>query len=378
MKTDMKLRSGATIRRLTREQAAAKNYLTRETLVQMHLIPGGEPVAYFCAESDTETPSDVVFFFHPEHVQEAPPELWYFPEARTDSMTLPSGSVINRLSIKRAAACGYYTRERLEQMNYKPVEEPVAFTYRNDKSVIYFYDKRTCDRVPLPCIRCGKGVRFRKKLCMDCYAKELEQLCIEDDIKRNTHYHMSRERVLFFDLELTGFYDHDEILSISIVDGHGKTIMNTLVKPEHTKKWKRTEKVHGITPDMVADAPLLKELIPEIKEIFAEADNIIAYGVSTDYSHIKYIYDTEEEREELHSKVRCCANEFVRYAHTHRPDVQHASLTDAMACLEIDWAGVAHTSMADTFACRDVWERLFPYYYDDPVPAGIGADTVAD
>ena len=378
MSNTMKLRSGATIRHLTREQAAAKNYLTRETLVQMHLIPGGEPVAYFCADTAAETPTDVVFFFHPEHVQEAPPELWYFPEARTDSMTLPSGSVINRLSIKRAAACGYYTRERLEQMNYKPVEEPVAFTYRNDKSVIYFYDKRTCDRVPLPCIRCGKGVRFRKKLCMDCYAKELEQLCIEDDIKRNTHYHMSRERVLFFDLELTGFYDHDEILSISIVDGNGKTIMNTLVKPEHTKKWKRTEKVHGITPDMVADAPLLKELIPEIKEIFAEADNIIAYGVSTDYSHIKYIYETEEEREELHSKVRCCANEFVRYAHTHRPDIQHASLTDAMACLEIDWAGVAHTSMADTFACRDVWERLFPYYYDDPVPAGVGAETVAD
>ena len=50
----MKLRSGATIRRLTREQAAAKNYLTRETLAQMHLIPGGEPVAYFCAESDAE------------------------------------------------------------------------------------------------------------------------------------------------------------------------------------------------------------------------------------------------------------------------------------------------------------------------------------
>lgn len=171
-------------------------------------------------------------------------------------------------------------------------------------------------------------------------------------------------RLYAFDLELTGFYDHDEILSISIVDGNGKTVMNTLVKPEHTKKWKRTEKVHGITPDMVADAPLLKELIPEIKEIFENADRLIAYGVSTDYSHIKYIYDTEEEREALHEKVRCCANEFVHYAHTHRPDVLHASLTDAMACLEIDWNGIAHTSMADTIACRDVWERLFPYYYD--------------
>jgi xylulokinase len=70
----------------------------------------------------------------------------------------------------------------------------------------------------------------------------------------------------------------------------------------------------GGTPDMVAESPTLKELIPEIKRIFEGAENIIAYGVSTDYSHIKYIYDTEEEREELRSKVRCCANEFVRYA----------------------------------------------------------------
>ena len=376
MKEVLKLRSGATIRRITREQAEAKKYLTREVLAQMHLIPGGEPVAFACdddaailtaAPEEGVTPdadSGVVYFFNPEQVMEAPPELWYFPDAKTDTMTLPSGSVISRMSIKRAASCGYYTRERLSQMNYKPVEEPVAFTYRPDKSVIYFYDKRTADRIPLPCIKCGKGIRYRKKLCEACYEKELRQLCIEDDIKRNTHYHMSRERVLFFDLELTGFYDHDEILSISIVDGNGKTVMNTLVKPEHTKKWKRTEKVHGITPDMVADAPLLKELIPEIKEIFENADRLIAYGVSTDYSHIKYIYDTEEEREALHKKVRCCANEFVHYAHTHRPDVQHASLTDAMACLEIDWNGIAHTSMADTIACRDVWERLFPYYYD--------------
>ena len=115
---------------------------------------------------DYNEDGSVMYYFDPETVVGADPELWYFPDARTDTMTLPSGSSINRLSIKRAAACGYYTRERLDQMNYKPVEEPVAFTYRTDKSVIYFYDKRTCDRVPLPCIRCGKGVRFRKKLCI--------------------------------------------------------------------------------------------------------------------------------------------------------------------------------------------------------------------
>lgn len=380
LKEVLKLRSGASIKRITQEQAQAKSYLTREVLAQMHLIPGGEPVAFACddkvaqllthTEADgedaaacTEAGQGVTFFFHPEQVMEAPPELWYFPDAKSDTMTLPSGSTITRMSIKRAASCGYYTRERLSQMNYKPIEEPVAFTYRPDRSVIWFYDKRTADRVPLPCIRCGKGVRFRKKLCEACYAKELEQMCIEDDIKRNTRYHMSRERVLFFDLELTGFYDHDEILSISIVDGNGKTVMNTLVKPEHTKKWKRTEKVHGITPDMVADAPSLKQLIPQIKDIFENADRLIAYGVSTDYSHIKYIYATAAEREALHDKTRCCANEFVRYIHEHCPDVVHASLVDAMETMGIAWDGIPHTSIADTIACQKVWDALFPHYY---------------
>ena len=41
---------------------------------------------------------------------------------------------------------------------------------------------------------------------------------------------MKRERVLFFDLELTGVYDHDEILSISITDGTGKVCDFTLAE----------------------------------------------------------------------------------------------------------------------------------------------------
>jgi DNA polymerase III epsilon subunit-like protein len=141
--------------------------------------------------------------------------------------------------------------------------------------------------------------------------------------------------------------------------------MDTLVRPVHTKKWKRTEKIHGITPEMVKDAQTLEELTPRIKEIFAGADNLIAYGVSTDYSHIKYIYATEKERKALHDKIRCCANEFVRYIHEHRPDIEHASLTDAMACFGIEWDGVAHTSIADTIGCMKVWETLFPHYYEN-------------
>jgi len=358
LKTEMKLRSGAVIHDVTKKEAESRDYLTRSVLTQMHLMPNAEPVAF--GKNDD---GSLIYYYDPSKVVEAPPEMWYYPDAKNEEMTLETGTVITRMNVKRAAAFGYYTKERLTQMHYDIVEEPVAYSYKKDKSIVYFYDKKTAIRQPLMCARCGKAPRYRKKLCEDCYREEMAILRIEGDKYRAAEYNMDRARVLFFDLELTGFYDHDEIISISIVDGYGELIMDTLVRPVHTKKWKKTEKIHGITPEMTADAPTLTELTPRIKEIFANADAIIAYGVSTDYSHIKYIYDTAEERELLHRKVRCCANEFVRYAHECRPDVVHASLTDAMECLEIEWDGTAHTSIADTIACRHVWEKLFPNYY---------------
>ncbi len=354
----MKLRSGAVIPQVSREEADKKHYLTRAVLTQMHLMPGGDPSAFDKAEDGS-----LIYYFDPARVVEAPPEQWYFPRSRKENRVLDSGTVIERMSIKRAASCGYYTRERLAQMHYEVIEEPVAFTVKGDGNTVYFYDKRMALRLPLSCVKCGKDIRYRRKLCKKCYEEDLAIRREEGDMHRNAFYSMDRKRVLFFDLELTGVYNHDEIISISIVDGEGKVIMDTLVKPAHKKKWKNTEKIHGITPEMVSDAPLLDELIPEIKAIFAEADNLIAYGVSTDYSHIKYIYDTEEEREWLKDKTRCCANEFVRYAHEHLPELAHASLTDAMAALDVAWDGIAHTSIADTIGCMKVWGRLFPNYY---------------
>jgi DNA polymerase III epsilon subunit-like protein len=116
---------------------------------------------------------------------------------------------------------------------------------------------------------------------------------------------------------------------------------------------------------MVTDSPTLEEITPRIKEIFANADVLIAYGISTDYSHIKNIYETEREREALRKKTRCAANEFVRFQSEHYPDMVHASLSDAMERLEIPWDGVAHTSIADTIGCAKVWEKLFPNYYEN-------------
>ena len=360
MKNEMMLRSGVKIKQVGSVEANEKNYLTRQTLSKMHLMPSGDPVAY-----DIAPDGHIIYYFDPSRVVEAPPENWYFPNARHDTMTLESGSVIERMSVKNAAASGYYTEDRLARMHYEVVEEPVAYTLKADKSVLYFYDKKTAKRLPLKCAKCGKDFRYKKKLCLACYEKEMEIKRREGDAHRNAAYGMARKKVLFFDLELTGFYDHDEILSVTIVDATGNLIMDTLVRPVKKKKWKNTEKIHGITPEMVVDSPTMEELVPCIREIFDNAENVIAYGVSTDYSHIKYIYEEGAERDKFRDKIRCCANEFVRYIHEHRPDVVHASLTDAMSCFGIEWDGVPHSSTADTIACMKVWQVLFPNYYKD-------------
>lgn len=402
MKEIVTLRSGVKIPRVKKKDVDSGKYITRSALMQMHLSPKGDPVAFDRNEDGT-----LIYYFDPARVTETPPELWYRPIDDTsyenpyersyegedkggespkreerprhsdedEELTLESGSVIYRMSTRRAASYGYYSKERLAQMMYETAEEPVAFSRKGDGTVIYFYDKRTANRLPLLCVKCGKDVRFRRKLCKACYEEDLAERRAEGDAHRSAYYGMDPARVLFFDLELTGVYSHDEIISISIVDGYGKLIMDTLIKPVHTKRWKRTEKIHGITPAMVQDAPTLSELTPKIKEIFENADNLIAYGVSTDYSHIKNIYATEKEQLALHDKVRCCANEFVRFTHEHRPDVNHAALVDAMECFGVEWEGIPHSSVADTLGCCHVWNKLFPRYYIGQENASLDVPT---
>ncbi len=379
METTIDMVEGLNIPRVTAEEADRRRYLSQALLDRMHLSPVGDPVAYDVAED-----GQVTYYFDPAKVTETPPEKWYrgtvkkpddteedgaeapvAPRPLREPMTLPSGTVIEKMGAKRAASFGYYTEERLGQLNYDVGSEPAAYNTKADGTVVYFYDKRVAIRRPLKCVVCGQDVRYKRKMCRACFEKDLAVRRAEGDAYRAKPRHMDRRRVLFFDLELTGVYDHDEIISVSICDGTGETLMDTLVKPRHKKKWNRTEKIHGISPAMVQDSPYLDDLVPRIKALFANADNIVAFGVSTDYSHIKYIYETEREQEELHKKVRCCAIEFVRFQNEHYPDNNHASLIDAMETLGIAWDGIPHSSMADTIACMKVWEALFPHYYED-------------
>lgn len=69
---------------------------------------------------------------------------------------------------------------------------------------------------------------------------------------------------IFLDTETTGFKNWDEIVEIAIVDQDGNTLLDSLVKPGR-KIPPDAMAIHGITEDMVADAPTWTELWPQVQ-----------------------------------------------------------------------------------------------------------------
>ena len=209
--------------------AARRHLLSEDSLRRMRLLPIAPPVARTAEGSGTFT-----YYFDPNKVKEAPANYKYGKRLSdpvlADKPHAPAGEA-RRVSARQAAAQGLFPTEVLVRMYYEPTEAPVAYYVKKSGERVELYDRTACRRLPLPCAKCGDAVRYRAKLCRSCYETELAERRKAGDKKRTAYYGMDRSRVLFFDLELTGVFDHDEILSVSIVNGNGETVLHTLTRP---------------------------------------------------------------------------------------------------------------------------------------------------
>ncbi len=71
---------------------------------------------------------------------------------------------------------------------------------------------------------------------------------------------------VYLDTETTGFAEDDVVIEIGIVDVNGIVLLDTLVKPNKPIP-PASIVVHGITDEMVADAPQWLEVWPEVEKI---------------------------------------------------------------------------------------------------------------
>jgi len=160
-------------------------------------------------------------------------------------------------------------------------------------------------------------------------------------------------QTIYLDLETTGTGTDDEIIEIAIVDDAGQMLLNSLVKslvdihPEAAK-------IHGITKEMLAKAPTLKEIEGEIIKLLTEK-RVVTYKVSFDMRFLTY------SMKSVIAAESCCMLEFAEYYgrlnNEPRP-YQWQTLKFAARFVEYSWIGPHHRALSDALACRAIWQYM--------------------
>lgn len=171
--------------------------------------------------------------------------------------------------------------------------------------------------------------------------------------------------VIVIDTETTGFRPGvDELLQVSIIDDTGKTLFDSYIRPERAESWPEAQKVNGIAPETVRNAPTIAQALPRIQEIIDGAQVIVGYNVNFDYSMLACAglrFDglhMEPARLELVDVMEQFA--FVyREWNEYYGNWKWQSLSTAAAYYGYDWGDTcAHDALADCKATLFVWDKI--------------------
>lgn len=129
------------------------------------------------------------------------------------------------------------------------------------------------------CAHCGARIYKRGKyrrfnhadgyICADCFARHEEQI----DAQR-----LLRDGFVVLDTETTGLDEAAQIVSIAIIDHTGQVLLDTLVRPTISIP-DDVVAIHGITDEMVVDAPTMAHLYDEVRRLLSGRTVVIYNAV---------------------------------------------------------------------------------------------------
>lgn len=169
-----------------------------------------------------------------------------------------------------------------------------------------------------------------------------------------------------FDLETTGTnWQKDSIIEISALKASGGIVtdtFSTLVCPQCPIPYGATQ-VNGITDEMVADAPLLKEALPEFLE-FAGGSVLVGHNIHT--FDLRFLAKAAWELLE-----REIPNDYLDTLYMARhclPQLPHHRLTDLAQYFQIDTQG-AHRALEDCRMNQACYEKMALLQKETPLKA---------
>lgn len=106
---------------------------------------------------------------------------------------------------------------------------------------------------------------------------------VANDILRN------KERYVILDTETTGLGENDVVIQIALLDLDGNVLLDTLIRPTKRKRIpKEAQEIHGITMNILRNAPTFRDIYPRFEEI-VKNKNVIIYNAKYD---LRLLYQT--------------------------------------------------------------------------------------
>lgn len=165
---------------------------------------------------------------------------------------------------------------------------------------------------------------------------------------------------IVIDIETTGLdCCEDEILQVSIISDSGKTLYDSYIKPIFTESWKDAERIHHITPEMVADAPTIYEEMPKINAILRNAKRIIGYNHSEfDNPFLKQCGAVFPEDAEIYDVMLEFAPIYGEW-NDHYANYKWQKLATCADYYGYDWGcDIAHNSLSDCRATLYCYNKI--------------------
>lgn len=157
----------------------------------------------------------------------------------------------------------------------------------------------------------------------------------------------------YLDTETTGLFNA-ELVELALLDGRGRPLINTLLRPVRATSWPEAEAIHGISPEMVKDAPTLEDIVPELVRHLT-GNHLVVYNLGFDFAFLP------EPVRRAPVKRSCAMEAFAEHYgdwNDYHQSYRWQKLGVAARYVEHAWTGKAHRAFADAHACRSVWRYL--------------------
>jgi DNA polymerase-3 subunit epsilon len=164
---------------------------------------------------------------------------------------------------------------------------------------------------------------------------------------------------IFLDTETTGLGYTAEIVELAVVDERENVLINTLIRPyfDPVIPYDAT-RIHGITNEMIANAPYFSDILPALK---SHVDGHELYIYNADYdtrliSQSKKHTDIDINPSSIHCVMKAFAPVYGDW-NEYRQNYKWQSLDTACSYYDITNPH-PHRALGDAISARRVWMEM--------------------